>query len=388
MVKVDVEAARTELSRRLTVRRSEIEQALITRVEALSGPAETLDPEYVVGLHAAVTAALDYGLGLVDGGAERNRPVPAPLLAQARLAAGNGVALDTVLRRYLAGYTLLNDYIFEEAANIELSGGGTLRHLLRSQAVRFDRLLKAVSDEYAREAGARPLSSEQRRAELVRGLLAGELVDAGELSYDLEAEHLGAVALGPDAETALRDLAVTLDRNLLLISGGEGAVWAWLGGRRTLARSAVDTALADSGRDRARLAIGEPASGLAGWRLTHRQAKAAALVAQRNEQHLVRYADVALLVAVLQDELLATSLRESYLTPLEAERDGGRVLRETLRAYFAAGGNISSAASTLDLNRATVRSRLVAIEGKIGRPIDTASAEIEAALRLAEIDGD
>ena len=33
---------------------------------------------------------------------------------------------------------------------------------------------------------------------------------------------------------------------------------------------------------------------------------------------------------MLQDELLATSLRKIYLTPLEAGRDGGEVARETL----------------------------------------------------------
>ena len=42
----------------------------------------------------------------------------------------------------------------------------------------------------------------------------------------------------------------------------------------------------------------------------------------RGPEPFVRYVDVALLAAVLQDDLLATSLRKLYLEPLEAERDG------------------------------------------------------------------
>ena len=59
-------------------------------------------------------------------------------------------------------------------------------------------------------------------------------------------------------------------------------------------------------------------------------------VAERRGQSLVRYVDVALQAAIVRDDLLATSLRQIYLAPLEKARDGGEVARETLRAYFAA----------------------------------------------------
>src|SRR4029077_15954907 len=95
------------------------------------------------------------------------------------------------------------------------------------------------------------------------------------------------------------------------------------------------------------LAIGEPAEGLAGWRQSHRQGAAAFNVARRRWKPIVRYADVALLASAMQDELLVSSLRQLYLEPLEAERDGGRVARETLRAYFGTERNVSSAAAAL-----------------------------------------
>jgi DNA-binding PucR family transcriptional regulator len=89
---------------------------------------------------------------------------------------------------------------------------------------------------------------------------------------------------------------------------------------------------------------------------------------------------------VLQDELLATTLRRLYLEPLQAERDGGEVAIETLRAYFAAGRNVSSAAAVLGVKRHTVTSRVRAIEEKIGRSLDTCTAEVEVTLRLQQLD--
>jgi DNA-binding PucR family transcriptional regulator len=59
--------------------------------------------------------------------------------------------------------------------------------------------------------------------------------------------------------------------------------------------------------------------------------------------------------------------------------------RETLRAYFAAGRNISSAAAALSVHRDTVSNRLRAIEAKIGRPPDACAADLELALRLEEM---
>ncbi len=134
------------------------------------------------------------------------------------------------------------------------------------------------------------------------------------------------------------------------------------------------------------LALGEGAEGLTGWRLTHRQALAAHPIAVRGPGAPVRYADVALLAATLQDDLLATSLHKLYLEPLEAERDGGAALRDTLRAYFAAGRNVTSAAVALEVNRRTVRNRLRGAESRIGRSLDECAAELQMALGLEELE--
>ena len=60
---------------------------------------------------------------------------------------------------------------------------------------------------------------------------------------------------------------------------------------------------------------------------------------------------------------------------------------KTLRAYLAADRNATSAAAALGVNRNTIAERLRAIEATLGRPLSACGPELEAALRLAELDG-
>ncbi len=385
MARRSLDDPRAGLHARLQARRLEIEQAVLTRVYAVSDPAETSAPEYVDGLRAAVCAAVEYGLAVVVCGEERPPPVPAALLSQARVAARNGVDLDVVLRRYFAGYALLGDFLIGEAERDGLLDGPMLKRLLRTQATIFDRLLAAVSAEYTREAVEPPGSSAQRRAERIQRLLDGELVDTPELTYDFNAFHLGMIACGPRAAEGIRDLAGGLDCRLLLIDRAEATAWAWLGSRRRLDPAELERLVVSNLSGALCMAIGEPGQGLAGWRLTHRQAAAALPVARRSHIGFVRYADVALLASMCQDDLLAASLHELYLRPLERERDGGEVAKETLRAYFGAGRNVSSAAAALGVSRQAVTSRLRAIAERLGRPLGICASELEAALRLEEL---
>lgn len=376
-----VSRARAELRVRLEARRPEIEQAILNRIEAVSDFPEG-DPEYLEGLRAAVSAAVDYAVDGVAHGEDRAAPVPAPLLAQARTAARREIGLDTILRRYFTGYTLLGDFLVQEADDAGLLKDVALKRLLRSQGALFDRLVVAVSEEHVREQDRQLGSPRERRAQRIRRLLAGELLDTAEFAYDFDGHHLGLACSGADAEEAIRGLTAPLDGHLFLVELGEDTVWSWLGSRvatdpaelREVARSHLPTGLA--------LGIGEPSAGLRGWRLTHQQARAALMVARGTAGGVARYLDVAPLASMLQDELLVVSLRELYLAPLERERDRGEVARRTLRAYFAAGRNVSSAAAALGVSRQAVGNRIRAIEDLLARPLDACAMDLEAALRI------
>ncbi len=384
MSQVELQKARAIVAERLRERSGEIEEAVMARSAALLEPAQALGPEFLDGQRVAVAAAVDYGLAAIELGEERTPPVPEVFHSHARLTARSGVSVDTMLRRYFAGYTTLGDFLVREA---EVCGmqGVALQSVMRGTAAVFDRLISTMIDEYTREAGGQHGSTEERIAARVRRLLEGELLDTADLNYELDDHHLGVVAAGPEVAETIRRLAKSLDFRLLLVRQGEGAAWAWFGSRRKLDAARFDRLASEDLPSGVSLALGEPANGLTGWRLTHQQARAALPIAQRSPEPVVHYSDVALLASILQDDLLAASLRERYITPLAAERDGGEAMRQTLRAYFAAEGNVSSAAAALGVNRHTVASRLRTVEEYLGRPLGTCAAEMDAALRIEDL---
>jgi PucR C-terminal helix-turn-helix domain/GGDEF-like domain len=375
-----------ELAERLRSRRPEIETATATRVYAISDPRGVADGAYLEGLNAAMSAAIEYRLAVLELGERRAPAIPDALLAQARLDARDGVALDTVMRRYFAGTSLFGDFLVREAESAGVPSSA-LPGLLAAQTTVGDRLLAAVSAEYGREAAARPRSAVDRRRECAKALIAGELVDTSELGYELAADHLGLMAKGERAPEAMRRLAEMLDRRLLVVTREEEPVSAvWLGGSRPLGTARVIEALGEVGLEGVAVSVGEPAAGLAGWRSSHAQAKAALALVDDASRQVVRYADFILLATVMRDEVAVRTLREICLEPLGTARDGGVIARQTLRAYFAAERNVSSTAALLGINRRTVANRIGAIEELLGRPLSELGPELETALRIEEVE--
>jgi len=370
----------------LRQRKHELERATLARVGAISDPTEVSDPAYAEGLRQAVSTAIDYAIEKVEVGEEPLAGAPpAILLEQARLAAQSGIGLDTVLRRYFAGFTLFSELLLQEANSSEIEGP-SLHQLTQTTSGTFDRLVKAVSEEYTRHREAWIRSSGRRQAERVERLLSGELVDTFQLDYELDAWHIGLLVEGEGAERVARRLARDQAGQILLVPAGEQRFWAWLGFRSRPEPKRLAGMGCGPQPPQVALAVGEPGQGFAGWRLTHRQAMAAMPLAMHRPGETIRYSEVTFLAALLTDDLLAESLRQMFLVPLASERDDGQLLIETLRAYVAAQGNVSSAAAALEVSRHTVTNRLRRSERLLGRPIGTCLAELAAALRLTELD--
>jgi hypothetical protein len=370
---------------RLLDRREEIERALLDRVLAISDPAEILDVEYADGLRAAVAAAFEYGMEAVTVGDRRWPPFPAAILSQSRLAARNGVRLDTVVRRYLAGYGLIADFLLNELDDEGLLNRESLRHLLGLQASLLDHLLARVAAEYSEAREHLFSTAAQRRAKLVERILVGEPPSGEAAGIDFDAWHQGVVAHGAEAGRVLRTVVAGVDCSLLVVPRGEQSAWAWLGSRRAADLELVVATLLSGPPPVVAVGVGEPEFGLSGWRLTHRQAAAALAVARRRQPPIARYREVALLAAALQDDLVRTSLQQIYLAPLEKQRDGGETARSTLSAYFECEQNLSAAAARLGVSRRTVANRLRSAEHVLGCSISDCAPELETALQLGEL---
>jgi len=378
-----LESLRAGLAGRLRARRAEIADAVFARFRDIGfDPAAGENAEYVAGSRAAIAESVEYGLGAIERGEEWFGSIPPAIVAQARRAARNGVSLEQVLLRNNAGHTVLEDFVMQEVE--PASQRIVLRGVFGTLGALLDHFTALLAHEYQRELERTRRSPELRRTELVQRLLAGAPADAVELGYELDAEHLAVIAAGAKAREAVRALAAGLGRELLSVSPGDELVWAWLGGRRPVDIEALARLVSCNESTGVSMAVGGSGRGIDGWRLSHRQAQSAMLVAQRRPQALTRYADVSLLAAVLTDQELASSLVEAHLSPLDGHKDSV-VARETLRAYFAAGGNAATAAAALRVDRHTVERRLNSIETRLGRLLHSCRAELEVALRLEEL---
>jgi hypothetical protein len=385
-----LEEVRADVVLRLRARRSQLEEAIFTRIRGDGfGHVGEDDAEYAAGLRAAVAAAVELSLKALEQSEEPSREVPTAAVQQARRAARVGVSLDTVLRRYIAGQALLADFIMEEAVSSGFSGDeASLHHHLReTQTPLLERLTASVIEAYTDEVQRAGRSPEQRRTELVLALLAGKQsagMDPAELDYNFDAWHLGVIATGGRAADFVRGLTTALGCERLAVSQGARTTWIWFGRRRRFTMAELKRLSLERPKD-VSLTSGEPRRGIEGWRLTHEEAQAALVVALRKPSGLTRCSDVLLEAAVLQNGSLAAALVDTFLVPLDGLGYRGQTARDTLRAYFESRRNVSSTANRLGVVRNTVESRLREIEERIGRPLHTCSAQLEIALRLESL---
>jgi hypothetical protein len=378
-----ISAVRVALADALRAQRVEIEEVIFRGIGSVADTVDETDVEYAAGLRATVSAIVDYGLAGIEKGGDWLAPIPSVAVEQVHRAARSGVGLETVLLRYASGHRHLGRFVMAE---MDRFPPRTVHDILDFQALLLEMLMEGVSAEYHRELQRTTRTLEQRRAERVRSLLAGEASEPPELNYAFEKLwHLGVIARGTRAREFVRGLESSSVKRLFLVVQDKESLWAWVGSESRSAVENLSCLLPKTANGDALVALGEPSQGMQGWRLTHRQAQAAFLIVLRGRSDIVRYADHMLLVTVLQDATLARSLEETYLLPLASHSDGGCVWRTTLRAYFEAQGNAATAAASLGVDRSTVSRRLHEIEHRLGRSIHPCQGELDLALRWHEL---
>lgn len=244
-----------------------------------------------------------------------------------------------------------------------------------------DRMIRMVSDEYARERELLLRSSEQRRFHLVRELLDGAQLDSSSLGYDLSAWHVGMVVWGAHAGDTAHRLAHVHGRRFLAVGVVEDTYWGWLGLGHQPQDNEVASLLGGQG-DGARVAVGGPHQGPAGFRRSHFEARDAHRAALGEGEALTRYEDVALIVLVARDDEAARAFVAHELRGLDGDDTRARRLRETLAAYLAYRFNAAATAQALGVHQQTVANRIRAIEERTGHSVASRHAELSTALRV------
>jgi DNA-binding PucR family transcriptional regulator len=309
----------------------------------------------------------------------------------ARQCARLGVPLDAVVLQYRLGHAVQWDAWFEIVEGHSLSAEHRRELLERGSRFFFayaNRLTRFVVAEYESEHENLLRRSEQRRAFLVRELLAGRDIDAASLGYGLELHHLGVIAWGDAPDDAIAALARRLDRSMLVVSADRSESWGWLGGVRPVAARQLgrlnDTQLPED----TRLALGDEKQGSEGFRRTHRQAALARRIGERRPARLIAYGEVALEALAGADRRAAGEFVTRELRGLDGSDRRTERLRETLAQYFRCGQNAAAAAAALGVHQQTVGQRLRTVEERIGGPVNARRAELEVALRLRDCLGD
>jgi DNA-binding PucR family transcriptional regulator len=239
------------------------------------------------------------------------------------------------------------------------------------------------------------------RAGRVRQLLDQEPpdVDLAEASvgYRLRRNHLGLVSWVPEATEGgaglerLERVTRVVARGLrcsarpLFIPYDQSVAWSWLPlpGPEEIRWDVVRDVVAEEDTT-ARVAAGDPAPGVEGFRVTHQQARRAQDVAELAVPgaRVTVFADVGPVALLLADFAAARGWVWQVLGVLAADDGQDAALRETLRVFLSTGGSYKATAGLLGLHRNTVQYRVRKSREALGYPLDRRRQDIELALRV------
>jgi hypothetical protein len=251
-------------------------------------------------------------------------------------------------------------------------------------------------DLWARRAGA-------TRAVRVRSVLFDEGMDesAAEaiLGYRMQGAHLALVVWtrgrqsGRRIESTVQAITQLGGQPPLAVLIDDRTLWAWLAEAEPAQLDLAQLDLAGlAGELRARgpgmrMAIGNPAPGLAGFRASHRQAAQAQRVAEVRGDgagEVTVFAEVAVSAFLAKDLAGARRWVAGVLGGLAVADDSMAELRRTVLAYLRTGASLTDAATELHLHKNTVRYRLRKADDVRGVPISERRLDLEVALLACE----
>lgn len=328
---------------------------------------------------------------------------PTAALEYARRLAQRGVPATALVRAYRVGQARFLSHCIDElmrGTKGDHVEGRSTHWMVEHVSDSIDRVVEQVVDAYE---GARERWVQNRSAVLamrVRSLLAGEKLDLevaeAALGYRLGQRHLGVVLwvergdtdrdpLGRlDRVASALALAAGSQRAPLFVPSDETSAWAWLAiTPGAVLRRDDPEAVIGQPEPTVSVALGEPASGVEGFRRTHRQALSAqsvALAARPTRIRVTHFVDVAPVAMMCNDIESAREWVGETLGPLAIDSERHDRLRETARVFLLTGGSYTATADQLFLHRNTAQYRVQKAEELRGRPLREGRLDVELAL--------
>ena len=359
-----------------------VEDRVGARIQATQG---ALSATHQAALRRGVVAAVRDALARLRSQAELPQELPPDLIQLARLSADCGYELVELSDVWLVGQEVFWDR-FEIVAERTLQDPALRWEVMKAARVQLRGHATHVSGLF-REA----YESELARADGVEGpfrfravarALDGHWVEPSELGYDLSNHHIAVVA---DAPPSADPVTPGTDLEMLLVPAPDGGTWGWFGGPEGISGGDIDAMIAREGSWDGHIAFGEPAAGILGFAISHRQAVEASTIAVATDQRAVRFGEMRLLLAVLRDGDLANAFVERELGELDQPGERMQQVRETLRAYLEHGQSVSATAALRKRDRKTIERQLRTAERLIHHRASDRSDELLIALRIAEI---
>ncbi|GAB7144125.1 PucR family transcriptional regulator [Mycobacterium riyadhense] len=396
--------AATELAERAAEIAAAVNTYTSERLTDLLSSAEALE----VNRASTEASIRDFAGVLIAGAdpAEAARLGP-PTLAYAQAGAQQGIPLTTLMRSYRLAHAEtsrhFNAILDTHARNAdELNRASEL-----GSAWMFayaDAALCLVEEVYTAERDRWLRSAAASQAETIRTILAGQPIDAEvasrRLRHEVSRVHVAAIAWlesheeGRNTqailEAAIRDIAALVGNQKPLVHPlGILSVAAWISSHSDVPSKVLDelrfrTATAPG----VRVAVGEPARGIAGFRASHFEALEAqrvAALAARPVGSVTRYHNVSLRAIATADIDQARAFVRRELGRLGSDDETTRRLAATLRTYLDENCSRGRTATRLHVHENTVAYRVRQAEEILGRSIDRRTLELRVALSLAEL---
>ena len=332
---------------------------------------------------------------------------PAAALEHARRLAQHGVPVKTVVRAYRLGQRRMTELVFAELQTIDMTEQLRIVVVEEITATLFsyvDWVSEQVVAAYEEEREQWLATHNSIRVLRVKEVLGARTpidVDAASeaIRYPLRWHHLALVMWYPTEVDAdglarlqglVRELGAATDASgaPLFIPTDRTSGWAWLPYRSAPA-DAVESVrrFLLQRTDAPNVAIGTPAAGVEGFRLSHQWAHAAAPLWQRRiviARRLCRATDPGLTAAALLGGNIehARAWVHEVLGGLAADTANDARLRETLRIFLGCGSSYKAAAQELAVHPSTVKYRIRCAVTRRGRRIGGDRLDVELALLL------